>query len=292
MTDTVVPPATGPVGVPAAGRLAGRAALVLGAGTERRAGVGAAVARRLAADGASVLAVDHRPGAAARTARDPAGPGRLEAFEGHARDPDTAEQMVAEAHRRLGRLDILVTDVHAGLVGGGLATGLDRWQELLDLNTTQVFLAVRAALPTIERTGGGSVICITSSAGSAFTGLHGLAYSAAMAAVNQFVRLTAVDHAERGVRCNAIVRGLIDDELVDDQLAALFGGDPDRARRELAALVPSGRLGRPDEVAAVAAFLATEAAHYVSGVLFLVDGGLGAQSLPRALWPGGPAPGD
>ena len=292
MADSSPRPPPGPAGSPSPGRLAGRAALVLGAGTDRRPGVGAAVARRLAADGASVLAVDHRPGAAARTARGHPGPGRLEALDGHARDRDTAEQMVAEAHRRLGRLDIVVTDVHAGLIGGGLATGLDRWQELLDHNTRQVFLAVRAALPTIERTGGGSVICITSSAGSAFTGLHGLAYSAAMAAVNQFVRLTAVDHAERGVRCNAIVRGLIDDDLVDDELAVLFGGDPERARRELAALVPAGRLGTPDEVAAVAAFLATEAAHYVSGVLVPVDGGLGAQSLPRALWPGGPAPGD
>ena len=272
------------------GRLAGKAAVVLGAGTPAgaggRSGVGAAIALRLASDGASVLAVDPEPGTADATARraDGGGGGALEALTAGSATQADAEEIMAECRRRFGRVDVLCTDVHQGLVGGSLDTPLERWTEVLDANVKTVFLAVRAVLPAMIEGGGGSIVAVTSNAGSAFTGLYSLPYSAAMAAVNQFCRLTAVDHAEQGVRCNVLVRGYIDDARLYHELAPLYGGDPDRARAEHAALVPGGRLGRPEEVAAVAAFLATDEAHYISGTLLPVDGGLSAQSLPPALW--------
>jgi NAD(P)-dependent dehydrogenase (short-subunit alcohol dehydrogenase family) len=140
---------------------------------------------------------------------------------------------------------------------------------------TAVFLGVRAALPALEAGGGGSIVVLTAPAGAGVSGLHQVAYASATAAVTQFVRLTAVDHAERGVRANVVVRGWVDDELLDEVPP---GVDPAERRARLATRVPAGRLGRPEEVAAVVAFLADDAAHYVSGTLIPVDGGLSARA--------------
>jgi NAD(P)-dependent dehydrogenase (short-subunit alcohol dehydrogenase family) len=264
------------------GRLAAKVAIVVGAGIPggdtAPAPVGAAIALRLAADGASVLAVDPEPGAAETTAQRAHGPGTVAPFLGHPSSVAEAEAVVGAAAERFGAgIHVLCTDLHAGLLGGSLDTSLERWGELLDRNVTTVYLAIRAVLPAMVGAGGGSIVAVTSSAGQSVSGLYSLGYSAAMAAVNQFCRLTAVDHAEDKVRCNVIVAGHIDDPRIYAELALGYGGDAAAARRAHVARVPAGRLGTPEEVAAVAAFLCGDEAHYVSGCLLPVDGGLSAQ---------------
>ena len=162
-------------------------------------------------------------------------------------------------------------NVGATRLGGPEELTLDEWRATFAVNLDSVFLGVQQTLPhLLDR--GGSIINVSSTASIRWTGYPYPAYAAAKAAVNQLTRALALQYADRGVRVNAILAGLIDTPLVYRELSG--GRSPDVVRAERAALCPTGAMGSAYDVAHAALFLASDESAYVTGTLLPVDGGL------------------
>jgi 2-keto-3-deoxy-L-fuconate dehydrogenase len=228
----------------------GKRALVTGAGS----GIGAAVARRLAAGGAEVIVADLSPDAVA----DELG---AQAVVLDVRD----EEQVATA---MADLDVLVNVAGIGSTTNAPETTLDVWENVFAVNARGTFLCCKHAIPGMAARGGGSIVNIASVAG--LVGLRNrAAYCASKGAVISLTRALAVDHVADGIRVNAVAPGTVDSpwvrRLVEDVGESL---DALRARQ------PMGRLGTPEEIADAVAYLA--AAEFVTGSVMVIDGGLTA----------------
>ncbi|GAA4558520.1 SDR family NAD(P)-dependent oxidoreductase [Pseudonocardia xishanensis] len=260
-------------------RLAGRTALVLGGGQAEApdpsgsaVGIGFAIATTFARHGASTVVVDKDAAAAARTVEDirRCG-GRGLAVVADATDPDQVEAAVAEAVTAFDGLDVVVNSVGATRLGGPEELTLAQWRATLAVNLDSVFVSAQKTLPhLLER--GGAIVNVSSTASIRWTGYPYPAYAAAKAAVNQLTRSLALQYADRGIRVNAILAGLIDTPLVYRQLAA--DADTAAVRAERSALSPTGAMGTAYDIAHAALYLASDEAAYVTGTLLPVDGGL------------------
>jgi NAD(P)-dependent dehydrogenase (short-subunit alcohol dehydrogenase family) len=252
-------------------RLADKVALVTGAGS----GIGRAIAVAFAREGAlvGINFFRNQKGAAGTLERV-----RAEGAEGVLLQADVAEAgevaaMARELEERRQRIDVLVNNS-----GIGTSSSPDRvaeieeadWDRVLSVNLKGVMLACRAVLPGMMRRGGGSIINIASIRG--LLGNPNLAsYCSSKGAAVLLTRCLALDYARCGVRVNCICPGFVGSEMLEGYIAKQE--NPDAARKAFAAMAPLNRIGRPEEIAAAAVFLASEASSFVTGVALPVDGG-------------------
>jgi 2-keto-3-deoxy-L-fuconate dehydrogenase len=243
-----------------AGRLAGRRALI----TAAAQGIGRAAALAMAREGALVLATDINPTLLVD----------LEAKERltTARLDVTDDAAIAKLAREQGAFDVLVNV--AGYVHHGSILECEEkdYDFSMNLNLKSMYRLIRAFLPAMLDQGGGSIINVASVA-SSIKGLpNRFIYGTSKAAVIGLTRSVAADYVGRGVRCNAIAPGTIQSPSLDERIAAF--DDPAAARRAFIARQPMGRLGTPEEIAAIAVYLAGDESAYTTGQVFIVDGGI------------------
>lgn len=259
-------------------RLAGRVALVFGAGSVGPGwGNGKASAVVYARAGAKVVCVDVNRTAAEETAGLIAGEGgQALALACDVTRLLEIEDVVARTMAEFGPVDILHNNVGHAKMGGPPDLTEDEWRREMDLNVTGMFLACKVVIPSMLARRRGVITNISSAAGLRYTGYPYASYYAAKGAVNQFTVGVAMQYARDGIRCNAILPGLMDTPLIYQQISVQYDSPNDmvQARHESA---PMGRMGTGWDVANAAVFLASDEAAYITAVCLPVDGGLTAR---------------
>jgi 2-keto-3-deoxy-L-fuconate dehydrogenase len=242
------------------GRLAGKVALVTAAG----AGIGRACAVAFAREGASVLATDIDDAALAALGREVPG---LRTMRCDVRDDASVSAAAAAA----GDVDVLLNA--AGIVHHGTALDVtdEQWDLAFDLNVRGMHRTIRTVLPGMLARGRGSVVNVSSVASSIKGAPNRYLYGATKAAVIGLTKALAADMVARGVRANAICPGTVQSPSLEGRIAAQ--ADPVAARAAFLARQPTGRFGTPEEVAALATYLASDESAFTTGAIHVIDGG-------------------
>jgi 2-keto-3-deoxy-L-fuconate dehydrogenase len=236
-------------------RLDGKTCFVTGAGQ----GIGHAVAARFAAEGAAVIAADRRF------------PGMPEAGVRQVELDVTDAPAVAATAQAHGNVDVLVNCVGFVAVGALLECSDEDFDRSMDVNVRSMMLTCRAFLPAMLDRGEGAIVNIASVVSSVMAAPDRFAYATSKAAVVGLTMAIARDYVGRGIRCNAISPGTVDSPSLHERWAAT--GDLAAARAAFVARQPMGRLGRPDEIAALALYLASDESAFTTGAAHVIDGG-------------------
>jgi meso-butanediol dehydrogenase/(S,S)-butanediol dehydrogenase/diacetyl reductase len=264
-----------------AGRFEDKVAVVTGGAS----GIGEATVRRLMAEGASVVVADlqrDRAEALASELGDRADPVGLDVT-----NHEAVDRLMAGAVERFGRLDVVFNNAGISSMGRVDELEVDDWQRVIDVDLTAVFYGCRSAVPHLRAGGGGAIVNTASISG--LFGDWGLpAYNAAKGGVMNLTRALAADHARDGIRVNAVCPGGIATAMTDSLVHSR------RAQTQYERLIPQARMGRPEEIAAAVAFLASDDASYITGHGLVVDGGVTAltgqpnfSALAERWWPDG-----
>jgi 2-keto-3-deoxy-L-fuconate dehydrogenase len=242
-----------------AGRLSGKVALV----TAAAQGIGAATARAFASEGARVIATDVNDAKLAELAR-------VAGITTRRLDVTRAEAIDALA-RELGALDVLFNC--AGFVHHGALLECDEkdWDFSFELNLKSMYRTIRAFLPAMLDAGRGSIVNMSSAASTIRGAPNRFVYATTKAGVIGLTKSVAIDYVARGIRCNCICPGTVETPSLEERIAAR--GDVENARKAFVARQPMGRLGRPEEVAALAVYLASDESAFTTGTAVSIDGG-------------------
>ena len=258
-------------------RLAGKVALVTGAGSSGPGwGNGKATAVLFAREGARVCLIDINRGAVEETAeivREEGGECLVEQVD--VTDEKQVAGVVETCTGTWGAIDILHNNVGILEVGGPVETSLESWERVVSVNLTSMFLTCKYVLPVMEAQGSGAIVNISSIAGIRYLGIPYVSYSATKGGVLQLTQSIALEYAEKGIRANSILPGLMNTPMIVEPLKGAYaGGDIDKMLEIRDAQVPMKKMGTAWDVAHAALFLASEEARYITGAELVVDGGL------------------
>lgn len=250
--------------------LENKIALVTGAGS----GIGAAIASVFAQRGAFVFVTDIDDSAARRTAEEIVSvKGEAQPFKLDVSDETNCQRVKKAVIDSKGRLDILVNNAGIGHVGTILETSGEDMDRLYRVNVRGVFHTASLFLPEMIRQHAGSIINLAS-IGGVVAVKDRFAYCMTKFAVVGMTKSMALDHAKTGVRINCICPGRVETPFVTARLAEY--PDPEKARREMTTTQPVGRMGRPEEIAHAAVYLASDESAFITGTEFMIDGGWSA----------------
>jgi meso-butanediol dehydrogenase/(S,S)-butanediol dehydrogenase/diacetyl reductase len=251
-------------------RLLGKVAFISGGGT----GIGRACALAFAREGAKVAVAGRRSAPLdAVVGEIVAAGGEAQAVRCDVTERASVESAIRSAVERFGGLSTVVNSAGALMAGDAEGTSDDEWHRLIAINLTGTFYVSRATVPELRRGGGGSIINM----GSIF-GLIAMkqrvAYAASKGGVTLLTKAMALDHAREGIRVNCICPAIVETELIQDLFAKM--PDAENVRKMRAEQIPQGRFGRPEEIANLAVFLASDESPWLTGAAIPIDGGLSA----------------
>jgi len=258
-------------------RLAGKVALVTGAGSSGPGwGNGKATSVLFAREGARVCLIDINREAVEETAgiiRDEGGECLVEQVD--VTDAEQVAGVVRACVEAWGRIDILHNNVGILEVGGPVEASLESWERVVSVNLTSMFLTCKYVLPVMEAQGSGAIVNISSITAIRYLGIPYVSYSATKGGVLQLTQSVALEYAEKGIRANSILPGLMNTPMIVEPLKGAYaGGDVEKMLEMRHAQVPMKTMGDAWDVAHAALFLVSDEARYITGAELVVDGGL------------------
>lgn len=248
----------------------GKTAVVTGAGS----GIGQAIAMRFASEGAHVQVLDVNSDAAEQTAKAIVEQdGSAVAWTCDVTDGQQVEQVMQGIVDQAGQLDILVNNAGVASIGSLTATSPEEMDRVYQVNVRGVYLCLHSAVPHMIKQGSGVILNLASIA--SLVGIKDrFAYSMSKGAVLTMTYSVAIDYIDQGIRCNCICPARIHTPFVDGYLKKHHAGNEDEVFEKLSKYQPIGRMGTPDEVAALAAFLCSDDAAFITGAAYPLDGGV------------------